>query len=90
MPSADHMQVICTSLQTDKQASTSSLKFIAGQTLLLLPNQLCQSTLEYLQILSNVLLMGLKTYIKIVKHVIKEYSAIRFKVGFCWVLLPVL
>jgi len=33
------MQVICTSLQTDNHASTSSLKFFTGWMLFLLPNQ---------------------------------------------------
>ena len=33
----DHMQTICTSLQTDNDASTSSLKFFTGQTLFLMP-----------------------------------------------------
>jgi len=39
----DHMQIICTSLQTDNHASTSSLIF-TGQVLFLMPNQQCQST----------------------------------------------
>jgi len=33
-----------TSLQTDNHASTSSLKFLTGQMLFLMPNQQCQST----------------------------------------------
>jgi len=40
----DHMQIICTSLQTHKHASTSSLIFFIGQMLFLMPNQQCQST----------------------------------------------
>ena len=39
----DHMQIICTSLQTDNHASTSSLIF-TGWVLFLMPNQQCQST----------------------------------------------
>jgi len=39
----DHMQIICTSRQTDNHASTSSLVF-TGQMLFLTPNQQCQST----------------------------------------------
>jgi len=39
----DHMQTICTSLQTDNHTSTSSLSF-AGQMLFLTPNQQCQRT----------------------------------------------
>jgi len=39
----DHMQIICTSLQTDNHASTSSPIF-TGQMLFLTPNQQCQST----------------------------------------------
>ena len=39
----DHMQTICTSLQTDNHTNTSSLIF-TGQVLFLTPNQLCQST----------------------------------------------
>jgi len=38
-----HMQV-CTSLQTDKHASTPPLSFFTGQMPFLLPNQQCQST----------------------------------------------
>jgi len=40
----DQMQIICTSLQTDNQASTSSLKSFAGWTLFLTLYQQCQST----------------------------------------------
>jgi len=39
----DHMQIICTSLQIDNHASTSSLSF-TGWMLFLTPNQQCQST----------------------------------------------
>jgi len=39
----DHMQVICTSLQTDNHTSTSALVF-KGRMLFLPPNQQCQST----------------------------------------------
>jgi len=41
----DHMQIICTSLQTDNHASTgtSPLRFFAGQMPFLLPNQQHQS-----------------------------------------------
>jgi len=35
----DHMQIICTLLQTDNHASTSSLNFFTGQMLFLMPNQ---------------------------------------------------
>jgi len=38
-----HMQIICTSFQTDNHASTPSLNFFAGQMLFLMPNQQCQS-----------------------------------------------
>jgi len=38
-----HMQV-CTSLQTDNQASTPPLSFFTGRMPFLLPNQQCQST----------------------------------------------
>jgi len=40
----DHMQIICTSLQTRNHASTSSLKFFTGRMLFLTPNQQYQST----------------------------------------------
>jgi len=40
----DRMQVICTSLQTDNHASTSSLKVLMGRMLCLPPNQQRQST----------------------------------------------
>jgi len=39
----DHLQTICTSLQTYNHANTSSLNFL-GQMLFLAPNQQCQST----------------------------------------------
>jgi len=40
----DHMLIICTSLQTDNHASTSSCNSSAGRMLFLTPNQQCQST----------------------------------------------
>jgi len=40
----DHMQIICTLLQTDTHASTSSLNFFAGRMLFLTPNQQCQNS----------------------------------------------
>jgi len=40
----DHMQIICTLLQTDNHNSTSSLKCFTGQMLFLTPNQQYQST----------------------------------------------
>jgi len=40
----DHMQITCTSLQTDNHASASLLNFFTGQMLFLMPNQQCQST----------------------------------------------
>jgi len=39
----DHMQIICTTLQTDHHASTIT-QFFTGQMLFLTPNQHCQST----------------------------------------------
>ena len=42
--SADHIQVICTTLQTDKHAGTSSLKFTLGRMFFLTPNQQYQSS----------------------------------------------
>jgi len=39
----DHMQIICTSFQTDDHASTSSLSFYRPNAFLS-PNQQCQST----------------------------------------------
>ena len=39
----DHMQTICTSLQTDNHTNASSLIF-TGRMLFLTPNQQCQST----------------------------------------------
>jgi len=35
----DHMQIICTSLQRDNHANTSSLIFFTGRMLFLTPNQ---------------------------------------------------
>jgi len=40
----DHMQIICTLLQTDNHASTSSLNFFTGRMLFLTSNKQCQST----------------------------------------------
>ena len=42
----DHMQVICTLLQTNNHASTSSLEFFTGWMLFLLSNQQRQITTE--------------------------------------------
>jgi len=39
----DHMQIICTSLQTDNHANTSSLIF-TGRMIFLTLNQQCQIT----------------------------------------------
>jgi len=36
------MQIICTSLQTDNHASTTSPKFFTGRMLSLMPSQQCQ------------------------------------------------
>jgi len=40
----DHMQITCTSLQTDNHASTSSLNYFTCWMLFLTPNQQCWST----------------------------------------------
>ena len=40
----DHMQIVCTLLQTDNHASTSSPIFFTGRMLFLTPNRQCQST----------------------------------------------
>jgi len=40
----DHMQIICTSVQTEKHASTSSLNFLIDRMLFLTPNQQRHST----------------------------------------------
>jgi len=40
----DHMQTICTLLQTDNHTNTSSLSFFTGWMLFLPPNQQHQST----------------------------------------------
>jgi len=40
----DHMQIICTSLQIDNHASTSTLSFFTGRMLFLTPNQQRQIT----------------------------------------------
>jgi len=42
----DHMQIICTLLQTDNHAGTSSLNFFTGQVLFLTPNQQRQRDIE--------------------------------------------
>jgi len=39
----DHMQTICTWLQTNNHSNTSSLNFFTGQMLFQMPNQECQS-----------------------------------------------
>jgi len=40
----NHTQIICTSLQIDNHASTTSLKNFTGWLFFLTPNQQCQST----------------------------------------------
>jgi len=50
----DHMQIICTSLQTDNQASTSSLHIFTGRMLFLQPNQQRQSTEGHAVCNSNI------------------------------------
>ena len=40
----DHMQTICTSLQTNNYTNISSLNFFTDMMLFLVPNQQCQST----------------------------------------------
>jgi len=40
----DHMQITCTSLQTDNHTSNLPLSFFTGQIPFLLPNQKHQST----------------------------------------------
>jgi len=40
----NHMQITCTSLQSDNHTSTSPLKFFIGWMLFLMPNQPCKST----------------------------------------------
>jgi len=40
----NHMQIICTSLQTDNHSSTSPLSFFTGRMPFLPPNQQSQST----------------------------------------------
>jgi len=52
----DHMQIICTSLQTDNRASTSTLKFFTGQMPFVLPNQQRPSTEGYNLAMQVVLL----------------------------------
>ena len=44
----DHMQIICTSFQTDNHTGTSSLSFFwGGQILFLITSQQCQSIEGY-------------------------------------------
>jgi len=40
----DDMQIVCTSLQTDNDASASSLNFFTDQMLFPMPNQHCRSS----------------------------------------------
>jgi len=40
----DHMQIICTSLQTANHTSNPSFSFFTGQMLFLISSQQCQST----------------------------------------------
>jgi len=42
--SAVPLQIICTSLHTDNHASIYITQFFTGHTLVLTPNQQCQST----------------------------------------------
>jgi len=50
----DFMQIICTSLQTDNHASTSSIKLVTGRTLFLMPNQQCQALKAIRRINNNL------------------------------------
>jgi len=40
----DHVQTICTLLETDKHANTSSLNFFTGRMIFLMPSQQRQGT----------------------------------------------
>jgi len=40
----NHMQIICTSLQTDNHVSTPTTQFCTSRMPFLLPNRQCQST----------------------------------------------
>ena len=74
-----HMQIICTSLQTDNHASTSSLHFFTGRMPFLPPNQQHQSTESQTQnnqmcILqcSCLLFMSLQSFL-----IVKNASSVR-------------
>ena len=60
----DDMQIICTSLQTDNHASTSSLSFFTGRMLFLTPNQQRQG----IQGIIIIVLMLLDWYRQIICH----------------------
>ena len=45
----DHMQTICTSLQTDNHGSTLSINFCMGWMLFLMPNQQCQNMRQFMK-----------------------------------------
>jgi len=55
----DHMQIICTSLQTDNHASTPPLSFFTGRMPFLPPNQQRQSTAGKINIKLNQGLVAL-------------------------------
>jgi len=48
----DHMQIICTALQTDNHISASSLNFVTGRMLFLMPNSVeaMKATIKYSQL----------------------------------------
>jgi len=52
----DHMQTVCTSLQTDNHANTTSLNFL-GRMLFLTPHKQCQSTEGTLNLYSELILL---------------------------------
>jgi len=79
----DHMQIICTSLQTDNLASTSSLSFFTARMLFLTPNQQRQST-ESNYINTVELLMAMQ-YIDTVQLLISLLSYnVYIKFDFLW------
>jgi len=62
----DHMQTICTSLQTDNHTSASSLIF-TGRMLHLTPNQQCQCT-EHIPQKDHIKSTPLPDSNRLVKH----------------------
>jgi len=72
----DHMQIICTSLQTENQASTSPLSFFTGLMPFLPLNQQRQSTDVIMQ--RNIVLFVIKLCHRSPLHAIQDLVSVQW------------